>query len=117
MDSFGAKRAGDKSISIGSSSKKARKSDPSGICYNKTNLSAEPLTCTRNKCVEGNLKNGVVVSFSVKPNGNSYYKECDECRKLTGEKNPKTNTKVTLSAISNQHFPSKLMGLLVGSGP
>jgi hypothetical protein len=90
-------------ISIGSSSKKAKIFDPSGICYRITNVSAEPLICSRSKCIEGKDKNGTVVSFSVKPNGNSYYKECDECRKH--EKNPKTNLKVSLHH-SQPQFPS-----------
>ncbi len=54
MDSNGQKRGpeaeDEQLISIGSSSKKS------------TNVSAEPLICSRNKCVEGNLKNGEVVS-------------------------------------------------------
>jgi hypothetical protein len=109
MDSNGQKRGpeaeDEQLISIGSNTKKAKIFDPSGICYRITNVSAEPLICSRSKCIEGKDKNGTVVSFSVKPNGNSYYKECDECRKHTAEKNPKTNLKVSLHH-SQPQFPS-----------
>ena len=85
------------------SSKKLKTHDPSGICYIKTNLSAEPLICSRHNCVQGSFKNGVVVTFSIKRNGMAY-RECDGCKKHTGEK----DIKVSLSPIS-----SKLMGLLI----
>ena len=38
--------------------------------------------CSKNKCVEGSVKNGVVVTFNDRRKGNNEkkYSECDRCR-------------------------------------
>ncbi len=99
MGSSGEKRDAEKQKVIGQKAKKAKISNPSGIHSSKL-TSADRLVCSRSKCVEGTVSKGKVVTFSLKANGNPY-KECDVCQNHTGEKNPKTNTKVTLSSISN----------------
>jgi hypothetical protein len=90
MNSNGKRDVEENFISVGQSDKKPKNPDPSRRTI------AKGLVCSRHKCVEGTIKNGNVVTFSLKPNGNSYYKECDECRKHTAEKNPKTNPKTNL---------------------
>ncbi len=53
-----------------------------------------PKICSRNKCVEGTRKSGVLITFSQKKGG-SLYKVCDVCRMHSNAKNPKTNAKVS----------------------
>jgi hypothetical protein len=70
-------------ISVGQSDKKPKNQDPSRRTI------AKGLVCSRAKCVEGTIRNGNVVTFSLKPNGNSYHKECDFCKKHSDDKSAK----------------------------
>jgi hypothetical protein len=54
--------------------------------------------CSRHGCEEGKIKNGAVVTFNkIKKKGGSY-KECDQCKDHTDQKNPVSNKKVNIVA-------------------
>ena len=50
-----------------------------------------PRICSRNKCVEGKLKNGSTVTFNKTKKNGECYKECDQCKDHTDVKNPLVN--------------------------
>jgi len=55
-----------------------------------------PRICSRNRCVEGKPKNGVVVTFNLRKGKDAKggpYLECDLCKAHTTSKNPASNKK------------------------
>jgi hypothetical protein len=66
---------------------------------------SEPNICSRNKCVEGTLKNGALVVFDVNPKTGNKYAKCRKCKAYADELgNPKVRT-LFKPNISNEISP------------